>query len=320
MKISIIIPVFNVEDYIVGALRSIYSQGLDESQFEVVVVDDGSPDNSIQKVEEFRGDYTNLVVLRQENQGVSAARNNGIKVSTGDYLAFVDPDDIVLKSALSQLISMVENHKDVDIFVARSFIGENETCKIPDALMNKEMTITEAFNRGYRRGSVWGGIYRKTLFGKDAFFPPGVVLAEDTICFNLLLMQAQRIMFCDIPMYSVSFRESSASHAYTMKKMNSYNKNMQFILNYRESHLDLTEHQRILLDYATYVSISNASHFYLNLHKYSIKELKKILEIDHVLPLNESCFTQRNKVRLLNKSFFLFFILLMIRKWFENIN
>lgn len=320
MKFSIVIPVYNVEDYIVGALKSIYSQGLDESEFEVIVVDDGSPDNSILKVEDFMGDHKNLIIVRQENQGVSVARNNGIKAASGDYVAFVDPDDVVLDSALPKLLSVIKNHQDVDIFVARSYIEGKETCKFSEEFLNNDMFVTEAFDRGYRRGSVCGVLYRRSLFGKDAHFPPGIILAEDTICFNLLLMQAKRIMFCDIPMYSVTIRNTSASHAYTMKKMNSYNKNMQFILNYKTNHPNLNDYQKMMLDYATYVSISNASHFYLNLHKFNIGELKKILEINKVLPLNERCFTQNKKVKLLNRSFWLFFVLLMLRRLLGKTN
>ena len=86
MKLSIVIPVYNVEDYIRGTLDSIYNQKVDEQCFEVIVVNDGTPDNSMKIVKEFAATHQNLTIINQENQGLSAARNAGIKVAKGVYI------------------------------------------------------------------------------------------------------------------------------------------------------------------------------------------------------------------------------------------
>ena len=96
MKISIIIPIFNVENYIFRCLDSIYSQGVDESCFEVIAVNDGSTDKSSDIVRKFQKEHSNILLFEKNNEGVSVARNLAVEKSSGDYLAFIDPDDSIL--------------------------------------------------------------------------------------------------------------------------------------------------------------------------------------------------------------------------------
>ena len=102
IKVSVIVPVFNSSQYIGATLDSIIDQDFDG--FEIIVIDDGSSDNSLDIVNE-KLSTTNLpnTIIHQENQGVSAARNKGIEVSNGDYLVFVDADDYITSNHLSEL-------------------------------------------------------------------------------------------------------------------------------------------------------------------------------------------------------------------------
>ena len=84
--LSIIIPVYNVEKYIYKTLDSIYSQEYPQDEVEVIVINDGTPDSSIEIVEQFNKKYSNLIVVNQENQGLSGARNTGIHKAKGKYL------------------------------------------------------------------------------------------------------------------------------------------------------------------------------------------------------------------------------------------
>ena len=102
IKVSVIVPVFNNSEYIGAALDSIINQNFDS--FEIIVIDDGSSDNSLEIVNDKLGaiDIPNTV-FHQENQGVSAARNKGIELSNGDYLVFVDADDYITPNHLQEL-------------------------------------------------------------------------------------------------------------------------------------------------------------------------------------------------------------------------
>lgn len=114
--ISIIIPIYKVEKYISETLESIYKQEFDENEIEVICVNDGTPDNSMQIVNEFATNHTNLHVTNQENQGLSCARNAGLRIAQGDYVWFVDSDDKVAEQSLKQLERIITNEPDIDIF------------------------------------------------------------------------------------------------------------------------------------------------------------------------------------------------------------
>ena len=93
MRLSVIIPVYNAGRYIGACLQSLYRQGLEEEDFEVIVVDDGSRDDSLIQVGRLAAFHSNIQIMAQKNQGVSAARNNGMKKAKGTYIYFMDADD-----------------------------------------------------------------------------------------------------------------------------------------------------------------------------------------------------------------------------------
>ena len=90
LKLSIIIPVYNVEKYIEATISSVYRQNLPEDEFEIILVNDGSTDNSLQIITELASKHSNITVLSQENQGPSIARNKGIQMAKGEYIHFMD--------------------------------------------------------------------------------------------------------------------------------------------------------------------------------------------------------------------------------------
>ena len=96
IKISIIIPVYNVENYISQCLKSLLNQGVDEHTIEILVIDDGSKDNSIKIAKEFQKLHLCIKIYTQENGGVGSARNKGIDLANGEYIYFIDPDDYLV--------------------------------------------------------------------------------------------------------------------------------------------------------------------------------------------------------------------------------
>lgn len=94
MKLSIIVPVFNVEDYIRLCIESILRQGLDDDSYEIIIINDGTPDNSIEIIADIIEAHQNIRVINQENQGLSTARNNGITAAKGEYILMPAPDDL----------------------------------------------------------------------------------------------------------------------------------------------------------------------------------------------------------------------------------
>ncbi|MDI1310118.1 MAG: glycosyltransferase [Methylotenera sp.] len=128
-KVSIIIPVYNVENYLEECLLSAINQ--DYENIEIIVVDDGSTDSSAKIVERFKSDYPQIKTIRTKNQGLSAARNEGLELATGDYVLFLDSDDWFVSNAVSACVDVIiKNNLDIVLFGAQPFVDaapEQET-------------------------------------------------------------------------------------------------------------------------------------------------------------------------------------------------
>jgi glycosyltransferase involved in cell wall biosynthesis len=117
IELSFVIPAYNVEKFIGRCLNSIYSQSVDENRYEVIVVDDGSTDNTLNILKKLTERHKNLRVFSQENQGVSIARNRGLEMAVGKYVWFVDADDYIMPNAFVVLsVFASDNHLDVLFF------------------------------------------------------------------------------------------------------------------------------------------------------------------------------------------------------------
>ena len=104
MKISLIVPVYNVEKYIEKCLLSCLKQDIPQSDYEIIVVNDGSPDSSLAIAERIAAAATNIIIVSQKNGGLSAARNTGLKIAKGDYIWFIDSDDTIKENCLKSIV------------------------------------------------------------------------------------------------------------------------------------------------------------------------------------------------------------------------
>jgi glycosyltransferase involved in cell wall biosynthesis len=125
--ISVIIPMFNAEDTIIEALDSVRDQTVGSENFEIIVIDDGSTDNSSHLVENYiqENPELNILLMSQENKGVSSARNVGLMSSEGDYIAFLDADDVWLPEKTEKQIEYLRNDNFLVDFIATT-INENK--------------------------------------------------------------------------------------------------------------------------------------------------------------------------------------------------
>src|SRR6476660_2919137 len=136
MKVSVIIPVFKVEDYLAACLDSILVQGFKPDEYEVIIINDGSPDNSKQIALDYCAKHSNFIFIDQQNQGVSVARSAGLDRASGDYIAFIDPDDTIYPDSLQKIVNRaIKDNLDVmyltlDVFDEETgrFLHKVETC------------------------------------------------------------------------------------------------------------------------------------------------------------------------------------------------
>ena len=107
--VSIIIPVYNAEDYLSECVESILKQKYDISKIEILLIDDGSTDNSLKICKNYKKKYNNIVLIEQPNSGVSKARNSGISKATGKYIMLLDSDDTLSNNAVKNLFNFLIN-------------------------------------------------------------------------------------------------------------------------------------------------------------------------------------------------------------------
>ena len=111
MLLSIILPVYNVEAYLGRCINSCLCQDLPKDNYEIIVVIDGSPDNSIEVARRFQSDNDNVKIVVRENGGLSAARNTGLEAASGDYVWFIDSDDYIEENILGDIVRNLQSNQ-----------------------------------------------------------------------------------------------------------------------------------------------------------------------------------------------------------------
>lgn len=117
MKLSIVIPAYNVEQYIGRCLDSIFNQQIEMDLLEVIVVNDGSKDGTEEIIKQYAAKYPNLIYISQENQGQSVARNNGLKRASGDIIWYIDSDDAANEGSIQNIFHYFEKYPQADLLV-----------------------------------------------------------------------------------------------------------------------------------------------------------------------------------------------------------
>lgn len=187
MKLSIIIPVYAVETTLNQCIESVVSQ--DYNDFELLLVDDGSPDHCPQICDRWAAKDQRVRVIHQKNGGLSDARNKGIEEARGEYITFIDSDDYIEAHTLKPLMSHLSFHPEIDIleYPAYLFYGSprQEKLTFPDETVYHDMDAYWYEGEVYRHTYAWNKIYKKDLF-LDVRYPTGVVFEDIYTLYRLL--------------------------------------------------------------------------------------------------------------------------------------
>ena len=224
--LSIIIPLYNCEKYIKQCLDTIFRQEMNESDFEVIVIDDGSKDSGYSLASEYAKRQQNILVIKQENQGVACARNNALEKATGDYVTFVDADDMLVTGSLKSLLNIaVENkadivkaaHKEVpEDAVCEDFSSSHDNCSIQ--VMTGEEAIVNVTRM--KEGYCWGYlISRKLITDNRLLFPPKVAFMEDWAFITQAILKSRTFVNADVLLYLYRRNSSSCMANVTTEKM-----------------------------------------------------------------------------------------------------
>ena len=225
MRFSVVVPVYNVAPYLRESLNSLVAQTF--ADWEAICVDDGSTDGSAAILEEYAARDSRIKVLRQENSGVSAARNRGLEVAKGDYLWFVDGDDVVAPDALQTIAGAVDEFSSPDIV---QFLNEKFWNDPPRFTGNGRPTEpfdlekTADRRRAFDMHAQWllgsSAVYRRAAFGKDRF--AGFANCEDSLWGRRAFYKARSLVFIDKALYGYRQREGSANFGWNRKHLRDF--------------------------------------------------------------------------------------------------
>lgn len=146
MKLSIVIPVYNTEQYLDKCLASCINQGVKMADYEIVVVDDGTKDNAMEIARRYQDKYSNIRIFSQENAGLSAARNMGLSHCSGDYVWFVDSDDYIDQDALSLIFNKIGENPDMICIQAQRSDAEVPRNRFSDTVKNGCDVLLHSFD------------------------------------------------------------------------------------------------------------------------------------------------------------------------------
>lgn len=228
--VSIVIPVFNAGEYLEMCLNSLLRQT--HQNIELLIIDDGSTDNSYKIVEYFKNKDLRINYTYQKNQGVSIARNVGILKAKGEFIMFVDPDDYLSNDAVNTLLQLVVREKS-DIAISdfiykfpdrskeashfpstKNFNSSKDIKRIQLQLLSKKISGLKG-NLGDRIGAPWAKIYRAKLIKQNnLLFEPKLSNSEDVV-FNLYAMNfAKKISYVKMPLYFYRINNNSLTSKY----------------------------------------------------------------------------------------------------------
>ena len=218
IKVSVIIPVYNVEKYLIKCIDSVLAQ--DYSEYEILLIDDGSTDKSGMICDEYANKYSNVKVFHQENKGLGGARNTGIDNATGEYIIFLDSDDYIEKFTLSTVMNKASaDNADLVIYNMRTVTTDGVTIReselnLPYGVFNisicKELIFAPI--------SACSKLYKKSLFTNNNIrFPEEYWFEDIWIAYDIFLC-AKRVVKCDDLLYNYVMRDNSIMNSDNIKR------------------------------------------------------------------------------------------------------
>ena len=320
LKLSIIVPVYNVEKYLRKCVDSLLAQDLLPGEYEIILVDDGSPDRCAEICDNYAAAHPNIKVIHRENGGLSAARNSGIDIAQGKYLQFVDSDDFIQPNVLKSLLQKIEdeqldilrfNYQNVnekyEVFepnkVSKPFVDyRDEVC---DGLtfLNERL--------GYACYACQFIIRRELLV--NCHFKEGIYF-EDTEWTPRIMLKANRVTSTDFMIYNYLVRSGSITKSIDEKKKRKVLDDKICLIDYMKEQMSAVEDHRWFDGMVSQTVISIVSNicdsFYAERSTYFL-----ILKQKNIFPLSSfhATISAKRKIWLANVSLSLLCFLLHIK-------
>lgn len=285
--ISIIVPVYNVEKYLERCIKTLVTQ--DINNYEILLVDDGSKDNSAKLCDMYSDKYQNIRVFHKKNEGLGLTRNYGMEKAIGKYIIFVDSDDYIKQNSLGDLCSyIVKNNYDVCFY--KKCVDNERIIQIEDMFPKEKISakdliiycIAEPLKKDtFEIGAAWKAIYKKEFLENNSlkFESERIVLSEDYVFSGELCSKNPRVGFYDEYIYYYCYNGASLTNSFKtdrpIKAVNLFNRLMKIV---RREQLSEEAVFRIYNTFVQNILIS-IKHIYFNVNfdkKEKIQEISKI--------------------------------------------
>ena len=254
-EVSVIIPVYNTELFLGDCLNSVLAQTF--TDFEIIIVNDGSTDNSAKILEQFSQKDSRINIIHQENRGLSEARNAGLKVVRGNWITFVDSDDMLAPNFLQRLLDAAKQNNasiacsDKHLFWKESDVGNGNIATAQVIALSPEKTLEKAlYQKEGPDYSAWSKLYNATVW-KSRRFTPGIYF-EDMDCIPQVLLESDKVAFVSEPLY-LNRRHNTSILA------TSYNRKKAELLNIAEKICTLVDGKGAELQRAAHSNLFSAS-------------------------------------------------------------
>lgn len=225
MKISLILPTYNVANYLPACLESCIMQDLGTTEYEIIIVIDGSKDNSFEIAQKYQSQHPQIKITVRENGGLSAARNTGLKQATGDYVWFIDPDDYIKSNCLKDIYKTLSSENLDCLWIQWQEVDENykELPPYTKHFLKENFQVFDgrSFIKNILSSSLyaWSFIFRKDfLLKNDLKFTEGMYYEDTDFAFKALPLISRIKLYHSICYFYLQ-RNNSIVHSFNQKKL-----------------------------------------------------------------------------------------------------
>jgi len=237
-KVSVIIPVYNVKQYLKEALDSVIHQTY--KNIEIIIVDDGSNDGSEKICDEYAGNDSRIRVIHEENGGLSVARNTGLDNMSGEYVAFLDSDDIYYPDMIQKMLESLLSHKTdcavcrYTVFNTKQKINLNSKKKTNEKIYTRAEALKAIIN-GEIHAFAWNKLYKKNLFD-SVRYPAGQNYEDISVVFKIF-DKTNKVSVLDEKLVYYRKHRQSITSTYTLKNFQDLHTAQNIFISFVKEHI-----------------------------------------------------------------------------------
>ena len=242
-KISVIVPIYKVEDYLHRCVDSIINQTY--TNLEIILVDDGSPDNCSRICDEYAKKDSRIRVIHKKNGGLSDARNAGIDIATGEYIMFIDSDDFVDREMMKSMMrNMIHNNVDMVVCNIKYIYEDKEVVKYnqADRILDRYEAMEEYLRDGVVQAVAWNKLYKKSLIS-DMRYKVGKTNEDEFFTYKVV-DKTDKIYYNSRPFYNYIQRDSSIMGNYSINRLDGVEASYERLNFIKERYPDLYEKEK----------------------------------------------------------------------------